>query len=87
MALLPAIVFGLLLLAIHRAVTTEPAAVETTGLVEMGSASDAAKTNCQATMRRATTNSRSPPPTVSREPPAGPVGAGAARRPQGTAHR
>ncbi len=44
-ALLPAIVFGLLLLAIHRAVTTEPAAVETTGLVEMGSASDAAKTN------------------------------------------
>jgi len=47
-ALLPAIVFGLLLLAIHRAVTTEPAAVETTGLVEMGGASDAAKTSAVA---------------------------------------
>ncbi|WP_395734831.1 TRAP transporter large permease subunit [Prosthecobacter sp.] len=47
-ALLPAIIFGLLLLAIHRAVTTEPAAVETTGLVEMGSASEAAKTSTGA---------------------------------------
>ncbi len=42
-ALLPAIVCGLLLLAIHRAVTTEEMVVETTGLVEMGSASDSAR--------------------------------------------
>jgi len=37
-ALLPAIVCGLLLLAMHRAITTPDAVIETTGLVEMGSA-------------------------------------------------
>ena len=39
-ALLPALVCALLLLAIHRAVTTPDAVAETTGLVEMGSAAD-----------------------------------------------
>ena len=42
-ALLPALIAGLILLAIHRAVTTEDAVAATTGLVEMGSASDTAK--------------------------------------------
>lgn len=39
-ALLPAIVAGLLLIAIHRAVTTEDVAQETTGLQEMGSVAE-----------------------------------------------
>jgi TRAP-type mannitol/chloroaromatic compound transport system permease large subunit len=76
-ALLPAIVCGLLLLAIHRAVTTEDVVVETTGLVEMGSASDAAKAvnNASATSDLAEAPSdgvKEPPTSLSelKEPPA-----------------
>ena len=47
-ALLPALIAGLLLFAIHRAVTTQDAVAETTGLVEMGSAVDAAKIELNA---------------------------------------
>ncbi len=43
-ALLPVIVSSLLLLAVHRAVTTEDAVVETTGLVEMGGSVDNSST-------------------------------------------
>ncbi|MBL8309508.1 MAG: TRAP transporter large permease subunit [Burkholderiales bacterium] len=43
-ALLPAILAALLLLAIHRAVTTEVVAQETTGLQEMGSVAERAPT-------------------------------------------
>lgn len=74
-ALLPAIVCGLLLLAIHRAVTTEDVIAETTGLVEMGSASDSARSSASEVSdlkEPASEGVKEPPtsPSEVKEPPA-----------------
>ena len=67
-ALLPALVFGLLLLAVHRATTTEPAAVETAGLIEMGSALDTTKVSSSSgndVLQEPPTDGVKEPPTLS----------------------
>lgn len=69
-AFLPALVAGLLLLAIHRAVTTPDAVVETSGLVEMGSASDSAKNERTTAVPADSGELKEAPSEGLKEPPA-----------------